>query len=886
MKTNIHLSNKRYISLIISFLFAVLLFSDVLSAQTKVVGYFTHYRRDIYPADSIEIGNLTHINHAFAWANADGSIYTPNGFLYPALNAKVHNAGKKILLCFGSDGISTFANFGNVLANSTLRATFVSNITNFLIANNYDGADFDWESPTCSTDRANYLSFISALRASFNAANSKLLITMAVTVDDYCGQWSNYESMTQYIDWYNMMGYDIHGSWISHTGYNAPLYTGSDTHGCSSVDGGVKYLNGTRSIPLNKIVLGVPFYGYEYTGTTGYLSSYSSVTQLSYSQVLAEVKTGGFVYHWDSGASVPYYMNTSTGKFISFDDTTSLHIKVNYSAAQGLGGVMIWELDNDMVSGHQPLLELLGKTLLGNSSPVVNLPAQVILLNPVNLSLNQPVQLNLTWHKAAYASNYTVQVATDVNFTNIIVNSSSITDTTKSISFLANNTKYYWRVQGTNQYGSGTQSSTNSFTTVAAITIPGQPTPLSPLNNALNQAISLQLKWTKVSGATSYIVQLSRSTTFNSLDLADSSLTDTVRQISSLLNNTIYYWRVKAKNSAGMGTGSNSFSFTTIAAITIPGKPTLLTPLNNAVNQAISLQLKWTKVSGTTSYLVQLSKSNTFSSLVIGDSSLTDTVRQISSLLNNTNYYWRVRAKNSAGIGAWSNTFLFTTISLIPGTPVLIYPSNGLSNIPLQITFKWNKAVNADRYCLQIATDNLFANLIVSDHTITDTTITETLKNQNAKYYWKVTAVNTLGFGDWPTAWSFTTGNSKNYHTTASTATLNEITLSWQNSDAATTNNNELISYTYELMQNYPNPFNPATVISYQLAAVSKVQIKVFDALGREIKTLVNDEKPAGKYQIVWNATDNYGKKVTSGIYIYSLKTNGYSQTRKMILMK
>ena|ERR1035437_3260135 len=165
MKTKINLSNKRLLSLIISFLF-IISFTGSLFAQTKVVGYFTHYRRNIYPADSLQIGNLTHGIHDCAWANADGSIYTPNGFLYPALNTKVHNAEKKILLCFGSDGISTFANFGNVIANSSLRATFVNNITNYLIANNYDGADFDWESPTCSADEANFLAFISALKAS------------------------------------------------------------------------------------------------------------------------------------------------------------------------------------------------------------------------------------------------------------------------------------------------------------------------------------------------------------------------------------------------------------------------------------------------------------------------------------------------------------------------------------------------------------------------------------------------------------------------------------------------------------------------------------------------------------------------------------------------
>jgi hypothetical protein len=96
----------------------------------------------------------------------------------------------------------------------------------------------------------------------------------------------------------------------------------------------------------------------------------------------------------------------------------------------------------------------------------------------------------------------------------------------------------------------------------------------------------------------------------------------------------------------------------------------------------------------------------------------------------------------------------------------------------------------------------------------------------------------------------------------------------------------ELTPSSYKLEQNYPNPFNPETAISYQLSTVSKVQIKVYDILGKEIATLVNGEKPAGKYQITWKGTDNYGNKVSSGVYFYRIITNNFVQTKKMILLK
>jgi hypothetical protein len=85
----------------------------------------------------------------------------------------------------------------------------------------------------------------------------------------------------------------------------------------------------------------------------------------------------------------------------------------------------------------------------------------------------------------------------------------------------------------------------------------------------------------------------------------------------------------------------------------------------------------------------------------------------------------------------------------------------------------------------------------------------------------------------------------------------------------------------FNLYQNYPNPFNPSTMIAYELAAPNYVTLKVFDIIGNEIETLVDEEKPAGSYQVNWNAFN-----LPSGIYFYQLKTASNIQTRKMILLK
>lgn len=85
----------------------------------------------------------------------------------------------------------------------------------------------------------------------------------------------------------------------------------------------------------------------------------------------------------------------------------------------------------------------------------------------------------------------------------------------------------------------------------------------------------------------------------------------------------------------------------------------------------------------------------------------------------------------------------------------------------------------------------------------------------------------------------------------------------------------------YSLAQNYPNPFNPITKIVYHLPKSSLVQFKVYDLLGREIATLVNEQKPAGSYEVNFDASD-----LPSGVYIYNIKAGDYMDSKKMILLK
>ena len=88
------------------------------------------------------------------------------------------------------------------------------------------------------------------------------------------------------------------------------------------------------------------------------------------------------------------------------------------------------------------------------------------------------------------------------------------------------------------------------------------------------------------------------------------------------------------------------------------------------------------------------------------------------------------------------------------------------------------------------------------------------------------------------------------------------------------------------LKQNYPNPFNPVTVIRYEVPILSRVTLKIYDVLGREVATLVNEEKNAGSYKVEFNASSCRGYSLTSGIYFYKMNAGNFSETKKMLLLR
>ncbi|OGU77630.1 MAG: hypothetical protein A2W11_08195 [Ignavibacteria bacterium RBG_16_35_7] len=197
---------------------------------------------------------------------------------------------------------------------------------------------------------------------------------------------------------------------------------------------------------------------------------------------------------------------------------------------------------------------------------------------------------------------------------------------------------------------------------------------------------------------------------------------------------------------------------------------------------------------------------------------------------------------------------------VFPSTPTLVSPINNQLLKSDTVNLIWRSATPLiTGYSVNISTDSLFTTY--TDTLITDTSLTLINLELNTKYYWRVKALNEIGWGDYSDIGSFTitiTGIGEDYDS----------------------------KIEFVLSQNYPNPFNPVTRIKYTVPSRQLVSLKVFDVLGREVITLVNEEKPAGVYEVVFNVAQLSRAEMASGVYYYQLSSENFVQTKKMIYLK
>ncbi len=171
-----------------------------------------------------------------------------------------------------------------------------------------------------------------------------------------------------------------------------------------------------------------------------------------------------------------------------------------------------------------------------------------------------------------------------------------------------------------------------------------------------------------------------------------------------------------------------------------PAAPTLTFPGDMAQNVVVTTSLKWKKVSGATGYHVQLDTGASFAMPVFEDSTLTDTTAKAPKLSDSTRFFWRVRAANAAGFGAWSKLRSFTTNPPLGAGPTTVAPDFGAEGTPLFPTLVWNSFPGTKTYAVQVSITSNFATLVFSDTSVADTTRKVSGLEKDVLYYWHVRA--------------------------------------------------------------------------------------------------------------------------------------------------
>ncbi len=184
--------------------------------------------------------------------------------------------------------------------------------------------------------------------------------------------------------------------------------------------------------------------------------------------------------------------------------------------------------------------------------------------------------------------------------------------------------------------------------------------------------------------------------------------------------------------------------------------PVLASPANGSTNDAMPTILSWNTVMGASTYRIQVSASQNFSTCAADTSIAALNVTLQSCLQCATTYYWRVDA-NAAGLTSqWSGVWSFTTMAP-PAPPQLASPANGSTDQSLTDTLCWAASANAVRYQVELSNSASFSSTIINDSTVTSTSRITGALSANTTYYWRVQAVNSVGSSGWSSAWSFTT---------------------------------------------------------------------------------------------------------------------------------
>lgn len=307
-----------------------------------------------------ELQRLTHINIAFGHVN-EAQIVTQHLQHLNELE-RIRAVHPSLLILLSVGGWSA-GGFSEAAATAEGRQRMAASAVEAVVTHGLDGIDLDWEYPSYGVagiaysqqDRHNFTLLLSGIRVALDQQGAEdgrhYLLTIAAGADQYYIDGTEMEQVQQYVDFVQLMTYDMRGGFQILTGHHTNLYTPDGDLFRISVDASVKLFQ-RAGVPAHKIVIGAAFYSrqWEHVPDINHglhqMAAGSGGYGPEYTELAAEyINVNGYVRYWDEQAQAPYLYNGST--FITYDDEQSITAKCQYIVDHGLAGMMFWEYGCD-----------------------------------------------------------------------------------------------------------------------------------------------------------------------------------------------------------------------------------------------------------------------------------------------------------------------------------------------------------------------------------------------------------------------------------------------------------------------------------------------------------------------------------------------------------
>lgn len=360
-------------------------------------------------------------------------------------------------------------------------------------------------------------------------------------------------------------------------------------------------------------------------------------------------------------------------------------------------------------------------------------------------------------------------------------------------------------------------------------------------------------------------------------------------QVDLVLDASEPYFRTENSFEDGAIYRVSSLVAQTSVPVAPPPAPALASPAPGAVDAALDAVVTWNQVAEAETYTVQVATSAAFSAPLVASSTQEGTSFALAGLSAGSTYHWRVRATSAGGAGAWSEVRTFTTVAADPDpepdpdgdsepdpdpnvdpepepepdppalpAPALVAPIAGAIDVEITPALTWSDA-EADSYELHVATDEDFSDRVIDEAELTEPSFQLPTLEPSKTYYWRVRASVDGTTSTWTPASSF--------QTAAMTSTA--------------AGPQETVPAETRLLPNYPNPASSSTRIPFELAESGRVEITVYDVLGRRIANLASNVYTSGKQEIDWDVSS-----LPSGTYFCRLVVNGTVKTQPIRVLR